>query len=546
MKNKNMTYAQVADKLTKKIGELEEKAKSSDRFARETAAQMLPRYKQKLDALFAEQERVKQEEFSQDLQNFQMKWGGKIPQYGIGGDIAAGAVGLIGGALGTVPLVGDIAQNALYGLHGKLDKDLTDQEKSIRGYGQAAGALGAGAITGNFMGAIPDAMEGVQSGYQYGMAYGGRLPKMQPGGMVGDPPYSVDNPPTYEEWLTTRPDMQNDPMSVDYYKMDIANPDKMAKFNPTNIYRGNMGIQTDEYGNQYVQDYTPPMDESYGQAQTPISPKTTAGNPNYQPVQSDNYKDFTGTGELNPETGRYERPGDPNAGGKTYDAPWNAKSEPEQPGYEPEPLKPWQEALYRGAAYAPTIYNTIQGLRKPQVLNHEDFQNPYEQKAMDLMAGRRYNIDPQLQANRSTLNNMKRSLAGAAGGNAGTYLSNLGNLQMNTDRMNEAAYAMKQNMDNQYKAEEAGMLGNLGANRAQTKFTIQDINDRNRAIKAAHLAKATEGLSNIAQNEKYMSNLSDADKARIMALQAMPWDFMPQFNQQNQMTGFEYYNPANQ
>lgn len=671
MKKKKMTYAQVADKLTKKIGELEEKAKSSDRFARETAAQMLPRYQEKLDRLFAEQERVKQEEYNQDVQNFQMKWGGRTPQYGIGGDIAAGAVGLIGGALGTVPLVGDIAQNALYNLHGKLDKDLTDQEKSIRGYGQAAGALGAGALTGNIPGALGEAAEGVGTGinagtngryanmvdpmvglagmagnfmayggklpmypdggrtpkgldietltmkrerpdmferiveyrnmykpdprvayrgsddfegweqksknnispywknyleqdkdspydipppddrmrtpYNWKLAYGGRLPKMQDGGMVGDPPYSVDNPPTYQEWLATRPDLRNDPGAVDIYHYDISSPSQMAKFDPNNVYRGNMGIQTDDYGNQYVQDYTPPMEESYGQAQTTISPKTTKGNPAYQPVQSDNYKDFTSTGELDPETGKYERPGDPNAGGKTYDAPWNAKSEPDQPGYEPEPLKPWQEALYRGAAYAPTIYNTIQGLRKPQELDHEDFQNPYEQKALNLMAGRRYNIDPQLQSNRSTLNNMRKNLAGAAGGHAGTYLSNLGNLQMNTDKMNEAAYAMKQNMDNQYMAEEAGMLGDLGAMRARTKLGIQDINDKNRAIKAAHMAKATEGLSNIAQNERYMQGMSQADRARIMALQAMPWDFIPQFNTQNQMTGFNYYDQtANQ
>ncbi len=44
-----------------------------------------------------------------------------------------------------------------------------------------------------------------------------------------------------------------------------------------------------------------------------------------------------------------------------------------------------------------------------------------------------------------------------------------------------------------------------------------------------------------------MQGLSKADQARIMALQNMPWDYIPQFGGDKQFTGFEYYaNPANQ
>lgn len=502
MKKNKMTYAQVADKLTKKIGELEEKAKSSDRFARETAKTMLPRYQEKLDALYNAQEQSKQADMQKDIQSFQMKWGGDLTKYNLGGDIAAGAVGVLGGALGTIPIVGDMAQQGLYGLHGRLDKDLTDQEKSIRGYGAAAGGVAAGALSGNpmaAMGALGDAKEGYYYGTQPSQvnthrdaylkyAYGGRLPKMQ----LGGPPYpQIMEGESHNDYLA-RGEAEG------FYPNELTSHYNLVMSDPNN------NISTK-------------------QSTSVINPTTVAFNE--QPAVE--------------KSGEFVSPTYP-----TYEPYASNDGAGNNPSSGNNPMG-WQDLLYKGAAYAPTIYNTIQGLRKPQVLDHEEFQNPYESKALGLMANRRYNIDPQLQANRSTFNNMRGNLKNYAGGNASTYLSNMGQLQMNMDRMNEQAYATKQNMDNQYKAEEADMLGNLGANRAQTKFTIQDVNDRNAAIRAAHLGKATEGLSKIAQNERYMKNLGNADLQRILAMQSIPWQMMPQFDG-NQFTGFQYYKDINE
>lgn len=512
MNKKTQTAAQLADKLTKKIGELEKKSKSSDRFAQETAKQMLPRYQEKLDALYNKQEELKQNAYNKELTALQTK-------FGLGGDIAAGLVGVAGGALGTVPFVGNIAQQGLYSLHDKLDNNLTDQEKSIRGFGQAAGSIGAGIATGNPMTAIQGGLNGIQTGYMYGQspnpmgyAYGGKLPKYDDGG-----PIIPNSGETWESFLA---------------RASAAGIPENDTWDPVNqvMIPGALNMYNDP---------TARMAEQYNSSQSSINPSTTKGNDLYKPVQSPMYKDFSTNGTPNPD-GSFTKAGVAYPTQSEYTDPVIGNKNPDPGLGDQEVPMGWQDYLYKGAAYSPTIYNAIRGMQKPQTLNHEDFQNPYEQSALGLMANRRYNIDPQLQANRSTLNNMQNNLKNYAGGNAATYLSNMGQLQTNTDKMNEAAYATKQNMDNQYKAEEAAMMGNLGANRAQTKFNIQNINDQNKAARDNYLGKAFEGLSGIAQNEKYMSNLAARDKERIAALNYMFPDYGYNVNNKGYFTGFNY------
>ena len=354
------TYAQVANTLTKKIGDLEDKSKSSDRFAKETAKRMLPVYQSKLDKLFEEQEASKQQAFQKDYNQLQMKYGGDLTKYGLGGDIAAGLVGITGGALGTIPVVGDMAQKGLYALNDRLDPNMTDQSKSIRGFGQAAGGIATGAITGNLAGGIGQAAQGIGTGINEGtdgeysdivdpltglagmagkfMAYGGKLPKFDDG---GNPPYSVDNPPTYREWLATRPDLTSGELEV--YQDYISNPDMVSQFNPENIYRGNSGIGS-EY--PYVE---PGMASQYNQSQTQLRPGTPA------PIQSEMYKDYSTTGTLT-DTGAYEKPAPTNTEKTITNDPNQEKSVSENPqmggGNQPSTL---QDLLYKGAAYAPTI-----------------------------------------------------------------------------------------------------------------------------------------------------------------------------------------------
>lgn len=91
---------------------------------------------------------------------------------GIGGDIGAGVAGVAKGVLGTVlpgPL-GGLAMQGVDTIHSGLDDDITSQEKSIAGYGQAVGAAGAAVATGGV--AAPQALSVGAQGLGQGIAAG--------------------------------------------------------------------------------------------------------------------------------------------------------------------------------------------------------------------------------------------------------------------------------------------------------------------------------------------------------------------------------------
>ena len=541
-----VTYAKIADKITKKIGKLEEASKSNDRFAKETANRTLPELQSKLDKLFMHQETFKQAAIQKDFQKLQMKYGGNLPKLGLGGDIAAGLVGVAGGALGSIPIVGDMAQKGLYAIHDSVDNNMTDQEKSIRGFGQAAGAIGTGVVTGNVGGAVKGAADGIATGINEstdyrnadivnplasvaGMAgglingkpensnaansgvktfrYGGMLPKYVLGGTP---------PPTFEEWITRYPGLANDSKEA---QMQSYNDFIAARGENYNYALDGTGgsIPTDENGNpvNYPDINGTTMETQYGQSVPSYRPSAIVNSPMRQ--------DFMANGTPNGD-GTYSKFETTYPPTTESDVP---KSTAEQVAPPPPGTNPmtWQDALYKGAAYAPTIYNAVRGMQKPQVLNAEDFQNPYEQNALGLMNNRRYNIDPVLQSNRSSFNNLRENIKSGSGGNSGSYLSNLQMSQLNKDKADAGAWATKNNFDNQYKAEEASMLGQMGSQRAQTKFSIQDVNDRNRAARNAFMGAAATGVSNITQNERHMRNLEANDAIRAKTLEYMNPDW---------------------
>lgn len=128
----------------------------------------------------------------------------KMMSYNIGGTIGAGFAGALGGAAGTVPLIGGALQQGIYGLHGAIDPSLSDDEITARGFGQAIGGITAGAATGNVAGAINQGSSGVTEGLRRGTDIDPRLlsgfnsaaqigtgfigqGKMQYGGEVKDP-----------------------------------------------------------------------------------------------------------------------------------------------------------------------------------------------------------------------------------------------------------------------------------------------------------------------------------------------------------------------
>ena len=157
-------------------------------------------------------------------------------------------------------------------------------------------------------------------------------------------------------------------------------------------------------------------------------------------------------------------------------------------------------------------------------MNPEDYYNPYENQAMSLMRNRRYNIEPELEANRLAESNYYRALRQGAP-SQGRYLAGLQAGQIGKQRGDAEAYARKQNMENQYLGEEAGMLGGFGQQRASTKFQVEDINARNRAFQKGYIPTALSQLQQQTQvnrimreKQRLMKNkaLRDDERQRIM------------------------------
>jgi len=171
--------------------------------------------------------------------------------------------------------------------------------------------------------------------------------------------------------------------------------------------------------------------------------------------------------------------------------------------------------------YAPIAYNLAQGIfNKPQNLNAQDFYNPEEGNVNNLMANRRYNVNPELEANRNAQLNYTRALRQGAP-SQGQYLGNLQNSQIGRSRSDAEAYARKQNIDNQYLGEEAQMRANLGQQKAQTKLGIQDINDRNKSVARSYIPTALSQLQQANQMNRLMKGMRKSDKDRLAVYKAL-------------------------
>jgi len=116
--------------------------------------------------------------YQQMMQKQQMMHGGAI--YAKGGDILSGAGAVLAGAgkgiAGSLlpgPL-GMVANQGIDALHGALDKDITDQDKALMGYGQAAGAIGTAVATGgsSLAAGADDIAGGLSQGISSGTKWG--------------------------------------------------------------------------------------------------------------------------------------------------------------------------------------------------------------------------------------------------------------------------------------------------------------------------------------------------------------------------------------
>ena len=248
---------------------------------------------------------------------------------------------------------------------------------------------------------------------------------------------------------------------------------------------------------------------------------------------------FTLAGTVDGEVPYWERQGTEYQGGQYtggYDFSNQASAAPSMEGAQggqgsQEYGFDWGNAAWSALGAAPNIYNMAMGMGKPDLLNESEYFNPQYNKSIDLMSNRRFNVNPLLEristAERIGARDLSQNVTSSGG-----YLAGRTGLSAARMRAEGDVYANKQNMDNQYLAEEAQMRSQLGSERAGTKLTVRDINDRNKAARRNYLAAGMSGLGTWANQQQLSGNRNNVDSLTMDIFRSTPWfaERFPTFN----------------
>ena len=138
--------------------------------------------------------------------------------------------------------------------------------------------------------------------------------------------------------------------------------------------------------------------------------------------------------------------------------------------------------------------------------------NPYEQSIVNTMRRRRFNITPALE--------QLRNARAISNYNAGQYNTNTGanmalrtQMTLGTNRSIADLYSQQSNVQNQYDAEYANTLNQLGQQNVSAINLAQDINARNAAATRNIRRTGLSQLGQYAQVRQQMANIQNRDKA---------------------------------
>lgn len=159
---------------------------------------------------------------------------------------------------------------------------------------------------------------------------------------------------------------------------------------------------------------------------------------------------------------------------------------------------------------APIIYNYSKGNKPADTVNYDELMssNPYASRISQTMAGRRYNVNPELDAlnsleRRSAYNS--RQLGTDAGVNRYMDMAS----RINLANMIGDIYGKAQNTNAQYSADYANALNGLGESYATkasaSKNAAYEWNQKSKAAKSGFLATAASQLSDWNQNRRKSS-----------------------------------------
>ena len=140
--------------------------------------------------------------------------------------------------------------------------------------------------------------------------------------------------------------------------------------------------------------------------------------------------------------------------------------------------------------------------------------NPYRDQINRTMTGRRYNINPalrEIERNRAVANYNANQLSPNTGAGMAFRLQNA----VNTNRAISDLYTQKNNIDNQYLADYANALNNLGQQYVTAQNLAVDQNARSRAASRNINRAGLSQLSQWTQRNRLMSNQVNRDNAML-------------------------------
>lgn len=180
------------------------------------------------------------------------------------------------------------------------------------------------------------------------------------------------------------------------------------------------------------------------------------------------------------------------------------------PQEEPVRLEGLSSLVSGAASLAPIMSNLFTSSPEAVPANY----NPYATAITNTMSRRRYNIDPLLrdiETNRNVANYAASQQRTNTGQDMAFRLQNA----IATNKAIAAARAAESNANNQYRAEYANTMNNLGQQWVQATNLASELNARNRATARNIRRTGLSQLSQWAQNRELMSNQRSRDNAML-------------------------------
>lgn len=180
------------------------------------------------------------------------------------------------------------------------------------------------------------------------------------------------------------------------------------------------------------------------------------------------------------------------------------------PQEEPVILEGLSSLISGAASLAPIMSNLFTSSPEAVPANY----NPYATAITNTMGRRRYNIDPLLrdiETNRNVANYAASQQRTNTGQDMAFRLQNA----IATNKAIAATRAAESNANNQYRAEYANTMNNLGQQWVQATNLASELNARNRATARNIRRTGLSQLSQWAQNRELMSNQRSRDNAML-------------------------------